>query len=142
MYLTDFSIWRPEGETPQQKTIDWLVAARSPFSKEAREEYTRVASHGAIEKRGHISSDQVRSEMLETPLQEKMAYFQEAVKAPLEALLPEWRRAPDDLIHVTCTGYTAPSAAERLVAGRGWGRGQLSPTSTTKAAMQRFRQYA
>ncbi|WP_394823126.1 3-oxoacyl-[acyl-carrier-protein] synthase III C-terminal domain-containing protein [Pendulispora albinea] len=29
--------------------------------------------------------------------------------------------APSDLIHVTCTGYASPSAAQRMVARRGWG---------------------
>ncbi len=29
--------------------------------------------------------------------------------------------APDDLIHVTCTGYVSPSGAQKLVANRGWG---------------------
>ncbi|HET7502831.1 MAG TPA: 3-oxoacyl-[acyl-carrier-protein] synthase III C-terminal domain-containing protein [Kofleriaceae bacterium] len=29
--------------------------------------------------------------------------------------------APDDLIHVTCTGYVAPSGAQKVVAARGWG---------------------
>jgi predicted naringenin-chalcone synthase len=29
--------------------------------------------------------------------------------------------APDDLIHVTCTGYVSPSGAQKLVAARGWG---------------------
>ena len=28
---------------------------------------------------------------------------------------------PDELIHVTCTGYVSPSAAQRLVASRSWG---------------------
>ena len=28
---------------------------------------------------------------------------------------------PPDLVHVTCTGYESPSAAQRLVAARGWG---------------------
>jgi predicted naringenin-chalcone synthase len=28
--------------------------------------------------------------------------------------------APDDLIHVTCTGYTSPSAAQILVVDKGW----------------------
>ena len=28
--------------------------------------------------------------------------------------------APDDLIHVTCSGYVAPSPAQRFVAERGW----------------------
>jgi predicted naringenin-chalcone synthase len=29
--------------------------------------------------------------------------------------------APDDLIHVTCTGYLSPSGAQKLAAQRGWG---------------------
>ncbi len=29
--------------------------------------------------------------------------------------------APDDLLHVTCTGYVSPSAAQRLVSRKGWG---------------------
>lgn len=36
--------------------------------------------------------------------------------------LYEAREAPSDLLHVTCTGYESPSAAQRLVAGRGWGK--------------------
>ncbi|HVK85504.1 MAG TPA: 3-oxoacyl-[acyl-carrier-protein] synthase III C-terminal domain-containing protein [Kofleriaceae bacterium] len=29
--------------------------------------------------------------------------------------------APDDLIHVTCTGYVSPSGAQKLISRRGWG---------------------
>ena len=29
--------------------------------------------------------------------------------------------APDDIVHVTCTGYVAPNGAQKLVARRGWG---------------------
>lgn len=29
---------------------------------------------------------------------------------------------PRDLLHVTCTGYASPSAAQRLVSRRGWGK--------------------
>ncbi|HEY0477510.1 MAG TPA: 3-oxoacyl-[acyl-carrier-protein] synthase III C-terminal domain-containing protein [Kofleriaceae bacterium] len=36
-------------------------------------------------------------------------------------------RAPDDLIHVTCTGYVSPSGGQKLVAARGW------PTRVTHA---------
>ncbi len=28
---------------------------------------------------------------------------------------------PDDLVHVTCTGYVSPNGAQKLVARRGWG---------------------
>jgi predicted naringenin-chalcone synthase len=31
------------------------------------------------------------------------------------------RAAPDDLIHVTCTGYVSPSGAQKVVAAHGWG---------------------
>ena len=30
-------------------------------------------------------------------------------------------QAPDDLIHVTCTGYVSPSGAQQVVAALGWG---------------------
>ena len=35
--------------------------------------------------------------------------------------------APDDLIHVTCTGYASPNGAQKLVSRRGW------PTRVTSA---------
>ena len=38
------------------------------------------------------------------------AYFEETYDA----------RRPDDLVHVTCTGYASPSGAQQLVARRGW----------------------
>jgi predicted naringenin-chalcone synthase len=41
-----------------------------------------------------------------------------AREAPGNAAAPE--AAPDDLLHVTCTGYAAPSAAQRLVEARDW----------------------
>ena len=31
------------------------------------------------------------------------------------------REPPDDLVHVTCTGYVSPSGAQKLVARRDWG---------------------
>lgn len=39
----------------------------------------------------------------------------------VERLHPESESPPADLLHVTCTGYESPSAAQRIVAARGWG---------------------
>jgi predicted naringenin-chalcone synthase len=47
--------------------------------------------------------------------------FAEAVNAYFETEYAEDDEPPDELIHVTCTGYVAPSGAQRLVAQRGWG---------------------
>jgi predicted naringenin-chalcone synthase len=46
--------------------------------------------------------------------------FAEVVDAYFEAEFAEVS-APSELIHVTCTGYVAPSGAQRLVANKGWG---------------------
>jgi predicted naringenin-chalcone synthase len=47
--------------------------------------------------------------------------FAGAVEAYFAHEYASERDAPDDLIHVTCTGYVSPSGAQKLVAQRGWG---------------------
>jgi predicted naringenin-chalcone synthase len=39
-----------------------------------------------------------------------------------ERLYESRESPPSDLLHVTCTGYESPSAAQRLVSSRGWGK--------------------
>jgi predicted naringenin-chalcone synthase len=50
----------------------------------------------------------------------RMEVFQEIAEAAAEAFYPEGCEPPDDLIHVSCTGYVAPSAPQRLAVRRGW----------------------
>jgi predicted naringenin-chalcone synthase len=47
--------------------------------------------------------------------------YSEVVNAYFDREYADDRQAPSELIHVTCTGYVAPSGAQRLVANRGWG---------------------
>jgi predicted naringenin-chalcone synthase len=47
--------------------------------------------------------------------------FSEIVNTYFETEYATIQAAPSDLIHVTCTGYAAPSGAQRLVAQKGWG---------------------
>jgi predicted naringenin-chalcone synthase len=56
------------------------------------------------------------------PCRERSRFFGEVAGAAFERFYAEESEPPGALIHVTCTGYVAPSAAQRLVAGRGWGR--------------------
>jgi len=53
---------------------------------------------------------------------ERSRFFAEVTAGLFRDLYPEAAEAPPVLIHVTCTGYVAPSAAQRLVARRDWGR--------------------
>ena len=46
--------------------------------------------------------------------------FARGAHRTLNAMFASESNAPDDLIHVTCTGYVAPSAAQLLVVEKGW----------------------
>jgi predicted naringenin-chalcone synthase len=47
--------------------------------------------------------------------------FADVVDRYFAAAYADETAAPDDLIHVTCTGYVSPSGAQKVVAQRGWG---------------------
>jgi predicted naringenin-chalcone synthase len=47
--------------------------------------------------------------------------FERIAGSALERLHDASATPPSDLLHVTCTGYVSPSAAQALVARRGWG---------------------
>ncbi|HET9625608.1 MAG TPA: 3-oxoacyl-[acyl-carrier-protein] synthase III C-terminal domain-containing protein [Kofleriaceae bacterium] len=51
----------------------------------------------------------------------RMELYARAVDAYFAHQYPAHAEPPDDLIHVTCTGYLAPSGAQRVVANNGWG---------------------
>jgi predicted naringenin-chalcone synthase len=48
-------------------------------------------------------------------------YFAREVETVFARLYADEDDPPDDLVHVTCTGYVSPSGAQRLVSSRGWG---------------------
>jgi predicted naringenin-chalcone synthase len=47
--------------------------------------------------------------------------FERIAGSVLERMHDASAEPPSDLLHVTCTGYVSPSAAQALVARRGWG---------------------
>lgn len=53
-------------------------------------------------------------------MDKRMEVFAEVTDRTLEGFYPEGSEAPGELIHVTCTGYVAPSAAQKVVVKRGW----------------------
>ncbi len=140
MYLFDFQIIRPRFETGQKETLDWLTEAHTKaegqesFREEIREKLWHVGCKpDHIAKRGHVLADfqhQNWEEMQIYRLHEKpegldlskrAKIFQEEVEPIFEAYFPEGSTPPDDLIHVSCTGYVAPSGAQTLVSKRNWG---------------------
>ncbi len=67
-------------------------------------------------------SDQVGAGMFK-----RMQFFADQARSVFARFYPEDSRYPDHLIHVTCTGYISPSAAQSLIDLRGW-HGKLDVT--------------
>ena len=135
MHLYDFHSLRPPYETPQEETFAWLIAAhRAADGAEIEESLLRVGCKSdRIAKRGHITSDYLHRNwdqmeifrLHENPaglgLDVRSALYAKHVDQIFEAFYPTDENPPDDLIHVTCTGYIAPSGAQKLVSKRRWG---------------------
>ena len=154
IYLKNFSILRPPHETSQEEGLEWLAQAhtqaeslltkgsfdREPFCAGIRTALQRVGCKPEhIQKRGHILSDflhrdWVRMELYrlaESPsgsdLGVRQGIFEKWTDTLFEQFYPDAFDPPADLIHVTCTGYIAPSSAQKRVAELAW------PTSVTHA---------
>jgi predicted naringenin-chalcone synthase len=135
MDLFDFHSIRPPFETSQKETFDWLVAAhRASDGTEIEERLWRVGCKpDRIAKRGHICRDYLHRDwsgmeifrLLENPaglgLDARIALYAKHADRVFEEFYPTGDNPPDDLIHVTCTGYLAPSCAQKLVSKRDWG---------------------
>jgi predicted naringenin-chalcone synthase len=146
--LSHFHSIRPPYESKQEETLDWLVEAHTAAQKSLglsgselalfRENLNRRLKHvGAkprqIAKRGHILPDFLhldwdKMEIFKLgacpegeSLSVRLRHFENAVDAVFDAYYPAAAAAPDEMIHVSCTGYLSPSGAQKLVSKRGWG---------------------
>jgi predicted naringenin-chalcone synthase len=153
--LTRFAITRPAYEIDQAASLAWLAAAHAE-SEAARagtgvdrvefaDKIARVLERcgcapSKIGRRGHSVRDIASgtawsdNELYDLPSHPHGAGS--AVRTRLYARVVDdyfaqayagEAQAPDELIHVTCTGYVSPSGAQKLVAARGW------PTRVTHA---------
>ena len=146
MILSDFEIIRPPYETSQEKTLDWLIDAHTEserqkghpdlalFRKELSEKLWHIGCKPEwIAKRGHITPDYLHKNWEEmeifrlTQFPEGMnlsfrsQHFEKHVDQIFETYYGEKSSPPDDLIHVSCTGYVSPSGAQKIASKRNWG---------------------
>jgi predicted naringenin-chalcone synthase len=147
--LTHFAATRPRYEVSQAQSLAWLAAVHAEaeaaiahLDPEARARFaTRCAnairhcacSPDKIGTRGHsvgdVGAPDIEGNLLydvrEHPHGKGSAartrLFADIVDEYFERAYAE-DEPPDDLIHVTCTGYVSPNGAQKLVARRGWGR--------------------
>ena len=148
MLITNFQKIRPPYESTQAETLEWLVDAHTQaektrgkpeseidlFRKEFREKLNHVGCKPhQIAKRGHILTDflhrdwpkmsvyQLEKQASGAGLDVRIQVFKEHADQVLDQFYEEIINPPDDIIHVTCTGYASPSCAQKLVSKKGWG---------------------
>jgi predicted naringenin-chalcone synthase len=145
--LSNFHQIRPPHEIEQEKSLDWIaeVHAKAACKRDQgvnqqelhkhqmqiREKLTRVGlGKERIQNRGVLIRDLFEedwSKMEIYPVEvnpygsgftQRSEFFDREVSGIFEQFYPERTTLPDHLIHVTCTGYVAPSPAQKLVSMR------------------------
>jgi predicted naringenin-chalcone synthase len=148
--LTDFSLRRPRYRVDQSRALEWLSeihataqATLEGLSSFERNEfvlrYRRLLERCAcgpdkIGARGQVAEDVNSFDFSDSALYDvtrhphgrgtaaRTQLFSKVVDAYFEQEYEAEHAPPSELIHVTCTGYVAPSGAQRLVASKGWDR--------------------
>ncbi len=134
-FLTGFQSIAPQHISSQTELLTWLSEAHArtrngdAASVEKLFQRYRVSAQD-IAQRGHELADfsHRRWEHMQlfgprgSDVAEKTAFFQSRVRALFQRLYPKTAHPPEALVHVTCTGYSAPSGAQDLVSLRGWGQ--------------------
>jgi predicted naringenin-chalcone synthase len=151
LVLGDFRSLRPAHQPSQAQTLEWLALAHTRAEAQLATEQGRSFDEPAflesmrrrlrrfgcgedkIASRGHELDDcaHVRWADMEVyrllersggaGMRDRTKVFSRIATRALSRLFTEIDSPPRQLIHVTCTGYESPSAAQLLVAAKGWG---------------------
>jgi len=149
--LTDFLILRPKYETFQEKGLEWLAKAHAKTEKSKQpdadidqlyHDFLKLFLHFGckpehIHQRGHELPDflhhdwpsmeifRLDQSILGTGLRKRQEFHDIATDAIFEKYYPDNSQPPAHLIHVSCTGYSSPSSAQKIVSKRNWGNQTL-----------------
>jgi predicted naringenin-chalcone synthase len=147
--LTRFVATRPSFVTTQARSLEWLAAAHTEsettlrnLDAAARERFAArieraihrcACGPDKISQRGQSVGDldtlrfdehdlyDLRNHPRGRSSTERTRVFCSVVDDYFANTYAGESVPPDDLIHVTCTGYASPNGAQKLVAHRGWG---------------------
>lgn len=140
--LNDYIAWliatatcareRPASEAGARKIFDETAALMTRFGVKDHyiEGRVMMALPSALWDGGELNPDAAFPQVLSNlgidhkgrPITERMAYYAENLNDFLLQAYPMFSSEPppDDIVHVTCTGYEAPSAVERMLSQRRW----------------------
>jgi predicted naringenin-chalcone synthase len=124
----DFQIVRPLFELDQEESLKWIAAIHTRTSENREAILAKLLKIGQgvskIKKRGASFGDffhQRWDEMEIYPSShfgKRSQLFDKIASEVFEQFYPEGAQLPPHLVHVTCTGYVAPSAAQKIASLR------------------------
>lgn len=148
IYLSDFHMIRPHFEEDQATLLEWIAKthaetqkrvnnwdkkrdALTDFQADLRKNLFKIGlGKGKIKKRGFHISDCTHTNwqkmgvynIEDSPsghlLDRRMDLFKQMTLDIFKRMYPEKKILPKHMIHVTCTGYVAPSPAQELISSR------------------------
>ena len=132
--IRNFTVLRPEFELSQEDAVEWIAAAHAEASKDPSIHPVLLRllkkiglGDQKIKTRGVSLADCFHREWDKMEVYPKSGFgkrsevFNRIASDVLERFYPEGRNLPANLIHVTCTGYVAPSPVQKLIALRNRG---------------------
>lgn len=147
MKLVDFTSIAPKHSRPQQDGMAWLARAhtqaeslltkdlkfdREAFHEKMKKLIHRLGSGASIGSRSFEIDDFSHSDFSSMSVFDlrkhpaglgasaRMEFFSKSTLGVMERFYPAGHKAPQGIVHVTCTGYVSPSAAQRIVDLRAW----------------------
>lgn len=120
--LTDFQLQIPKISMEQESTIDQIAEAHALTKDAAADRLLPLLKRYAV-KASQISKRYF--ENVELPTQgadilSRTQFFAGRAREVVAAFFESSAKAPDHLVHVTCTGYVSPSPVQHLVNDRSW----------------------
>ncbi len=118
-YVTDFHVIRPRLEMSQEENLKALAQLHQ--KQESRERLFKLGlGPEKIRTRGFHIPNYFSLDWQNLKFGERGLIFEKLTNELFEQFYLD-RSAPKHLIHVSCTGYVAPSGAQQIVSKRGWG---------------------
>jgi predicted naringenin-chalcone synthase len=121
--LTDFESIMPSIELKQADSLKYLAKIHAKMSPgEDSEKIAKIVSHFGV-KPSQISSRWYEStEIADSDLDiaARTDFFMTRAHEIFGRFYPSESKAPDHIVHVTCTGYAAPSPGQCLIDDRDW----------------------
>jgi predicted naringenin-chalcone synthase len=148
VYLSQFDVIKPKNCVDQAQLLNWLSdlhqGAQAGNSMSNQEKLSPSTIDNLVHRYGvkpsqisqrflesddrfndQVCFDKVHSTAQDQPNQyadigQRTDFYGKRALEVMHSLYSEQTRKPDHLIHVTCTGYASPSAAQRIVALPSW----------------------